>query len=104
MIGHVEEGERRLVGMWRGAVEKLEAFKKRMGWTFGWLSSADNDFNYDYAVSFTPEQIASGAKVYNFATSGFGIDEAPGISVLFRDEAGNLFHTYSCFPLGLDIM
>ena len=55
-------------------------------------------------VSFTPEQIKSGAKSYNFGTSGFGIEDAPGISVFFRDEAGNVFHTYSCFARGLDMM
>ena len=57
-----------------------------MGWTFDWLSSAGNDFNHDYAVSFTPDEIKSGAKIYNFGTSGFGVEEAPGISVFFRDE------------------
>jgi predicted dithiol-disulfide oxidoreductase (DUF899 family) len=75
-----------------------------MGWTFDWFSSAGSDFNRDYAVSFTPEEIKSGAKVYNFGTSGFGVEEAPGISVFFRDEAGNIFHTYSCFARGLDMM
>ena len=75
-----------------------------MGWTFDWLSSADNDFNYDYAVSFTPEEIKSGAKRYNFGTSGFSVEDAPGISVFYRDEAGNIFHTYSCFARGLDMM
>src|SRR4030088_3101272 len=73
MIPHLAARDTTLVAISRAPLEKLEAFKKRMGWTFGWLSSADNDFNYDYAVSFTPEQIASGAKVYNFATSGFGV-------------------------------
>jgi predicted dithiol-disulfide oxidoreductase (DUF899 family) len=75
-----------------------------MGWTFDWFSSAHNDFNCDYAVSFTPQEIKSGAKLYNFGTSGFGVEEAPGISVFYRDEAGNIFHTYSCFARGLDMM
>ena len=75
-----------------------------MGWTFDWFSSADNDFNYDYAVSFTAEQLKSGAKVYNFGTSGFAVEEAPGISVFYRDEEGCIFHTYSCFARGLDMM
>jgi predicted dithiol-disulfide oxidoreductase (DUF899 family) len=65
----------------RAPLQKLDAFKARMGWTFDRLSSAGNDFNYDYAVSFTPEQIKSGAKTYNFGTSGFGNEDAPGISV-----------------------
>ena len=104
MIPHLAARDTTLVAVSRAPLEKLEAFKKRMGWTFDWLSSAHNDFNYDYAVSFTPQEIAGGAKVYNFGTSGFGVEEAPGISVFFRDEAGNIFHTYSCFARGLDMM
>ena len=65
---------------------------------------ARSDFNYDYAVSFTPEEIRSGAKVYNFGTSGFGVEEAPGISVFYRGDEGQIFHTYSCFARGLDMM
>jgi predicted dithiol-disulfide oxidoreductase (DUF899 family) len=104
MIPHLAARDTTLVAISRAPLEKLEAFKQRMGWTFDWLSSAHNDFNYDYAVSFTPQEIAEGAKVYNFGTSGFGVEEAPGISVFFRDEAGNIFHTYSCFARGLDMM
>jgi predicted dithiol-disulfide oxidoreductase (DUF899 family) len=55
-------------------------------------------------AKFTPEQVKSGAKVYNFGTSGFGVEEAPGISVFFRDEVADIFHTYSCFARGLDVM
>jgi predicted dithiol-disulfide oxidoreductase (DUF899 family) len=83
---------------------KLDAFKARMGWTFDWYSSAASDFNHDYAVSFTSDEIKSGAKIYNFGTSGFGVEEAPGISVFYRDEEGTIFHTYSCFARGLDMM
>src|SRR5258708_36073892 len=74
-----------------------------MGWTFDWFSSADNDFNHDYAVSFTPQEIKSAAKVYNFGISGFGVEEAPSISVFYRDEAGNIFHNYFCFARSLDM-
>jgi predicted dithiol-disulfide oxidoreductase (DUF899 family) len=104
MIPHLAARDTTLVAISRAPLEKLNAFKTRMGWTFDWLSSAGNDFNYDYAVSFTPEEIKSGAKVYNFGTSGFGVEEAPGISVFYRDEMGNIFHTYSCFARGLDMM
>src|SRR3954451_21750288 len=76
MIPHLAARDTTLVAVSRAPLQKLQAFKARMGWTFGWFSSAANDFNYDYAVSFTPEQIASGAKVYNFGTSGFGVEEA----------------------------
>jgi predicted dithiol-disulfide oxidoreductase (DUF899 family) len=104
MIPHLAARDTTLVAVSRAALPKLEAFKARMGWTFDWLSCRGSDFNTDYAVSFTPEQIKSGAKVYNFGTSGFGVEEAPGISVFYRDEAGNVFHTYSCFARGLDMM
>ena len=104
MVPHLAARDTTLVAVSRAPLDKLTAFKARMGWTFDWFSSADNDFNYDYAVSFTPEQIKSGAKIYNFGTSGLGIEEAPGISVFYRDEAGTIFHTYSCFERGLDMM
>jgi predicted dithiol-disulfide oxidoreductase (DUF899 family) len=104
MIPHLAARATTLVAISRAPLQKLAAFKARMGWTFDWVSSAANDFNYDYAVSFTPQEIRSGAKVYNFGTSGFGVEEAPGISVVFRDEAGSIFHTYSCFARGLDMM
>jgi predicted dithiol-disulfide oxidoreductase (DUF899 family) len=93
-----------MVAVSRAPLEKLAAFKARMGWTFDWLSSGNSDFNYDYAVSFTPDAVKSGENIYNFGTSGFAIEDAPGISVFYRDEAGNIFHTYSCFARGLDMM
>jgi predicted dithiol-disulfide oxidoreductase (DUF899 family) len=104
MIPHLAARDTTMVAVSRAQAEKLAAFKRRMGWTFDWLSSGGNDFNYDFAVSFTPEQIASGATLYNFGTTRFGGEEAPGISVFYRDEAGNIFHTYSCFARGLDMM
>jgi predicted dithiol-disulfide oxidoreductase (DUF899 family) len=104
MIPHLAARDTTLVAVSRAPLAKLIAFKQRMGWTFDWLSSAGGDFNYDYAVSFTPEQIKSGAKTYNFGTSGFGTEEAPGISVFYRNEAGEIFHTYSCFARGTEMM
>src|SRR6202453_800684 len=104
MIPHLAARDTTLVAISRAALSKLDAFKARMGWTFEWLSSAASDFNYDYGVSFTPEEIQRGDKLYNFGTAGFGIEDAPGISVFFRDDTGNIFHTYSCFARGLDMM
>jgi predicted dithiol-disulfide oxidoreductase (DUF899 family) len=104
MIPHLAARDTRLVAISRAPLEKLAAFKARMGWTFDWLSCGNSDFNYDYAVSFTPDAVKSGENIYNFGTSGFGIEDAPGISVFYRDEAGNIFHTYSCFARGLDMM
>jgi len=104
MVPHFAARDTSFVAISRAPIEKLDAFKKRLGWTFDWVSSANSDFNYDYAVSFTPEQVASGDNIYNFGTSGFHIEDAPGISVFYRDETGTIFHTYSCFARGLDMM
>jgi predicted dithiol-disulfide oxidoreductase (DUF899 family) len=103
MVPHLAARDTMMVAVSRAPLQKLAAFKLRMGWTFDWLSSGDNSFNYDYGVSFTPDQIASGDN-YNFGTTPFGSEEAPGISVFCRDEAGNIFHTYSCYARGLDMM
>jgi peroxiredoxin len=103
MIPHLAARDTTLVAISRAPLQKLDAFKARMGWTFDWLSSANNDFNYDYAVSFTPEQIKSGAKVYNFGTSGFSVEEAPGISVFYLPHLFLLRarprHDERCLPL-----
>jgi predicted dithiol-disulfide oxidoreductase (DUF899 family) len=104
MIPHLAARDTTLVAVSRAPLAKLEAFKQRMGWTFDWYSSEGGDFNYDFAVSFTLEEIKAGHVRYNFGTSGFGIEDAPGISVFFRDEQGNIFNTYSCFARGLDMM
>jgi predicted dithiol-disulfide oxidoreductase (DUF899 family) len=104
MIPHLAARDTTLVAISRAALPKLLAFKTRMGWSFDWLSSGTGDFNHDYGVAFTRDEIESGARLYNFGTSGFGIEDAPGISVFFRDQAGEVFHTYSCFARGLDMM
>jgi predicted dithiol-disulfide oxidoreductase (DUF899 family) len=104
IIPHLAARDTTLVAISRAPLPKLVAFKSRMGWTFDWFSSAASDFNFDYGVSFVPEQIKSGAKIYNFGTTGFDGEEAPGISVFYRDANGDIFHTYSCFARGLDMM
>ena len=104
IIPHLAARDTALVAVSRAPLAKLQAFRTRMGWTFDWYSSAASDFNYDYGVSFTSDEIKSGAEIYNFGTSGFSVEEAPGISVFYRDEQGCIFHTYSCFARGLDMM
>ncbi|HEX4068333.1 MAG TPA: thioredoxin family protein [Acidobacteriaceae bacterium] len=84
--------------------EKIAAFKKRMGWKFAWYSSFASDFNFDYRVSFAPEQIAKGKSDYNYGTMQFSIEEAPGLSVFAKDAADTVFHTYSTYGRGLDIL
>jgi predicted dithiol-disulfide oxidoreductase (DUF899 family) len=88
----------------RAPLAEIEAFKKRMGWQFKWVSSFGSDFNYDYGVSFTKEEIASGSALYNYGSIEFPIEEAPGASVFAKDAAGDVFHTYSTYTRGLDIL
>ena len=88
----------------RAPIEKLNAFKKRMGWNFKWLSSFDSDFNYDFNVSFTPEEMEKGQMEYNYTVTQFPAPEAPGLSVFYKDEDGSIFHTYSCYARGLDVL
>ena len=83
---------------------KLDAYQRRMGWDFKWVSSADTTFNQDFRVSFTEEELKSGRADYNFGPNGFASTEAPGASAFYRDEEGNIFHTYSCYARGLDIL
>jgi predicted dithiol-disulfide oxidoreductase (DUF899 family) len=84
----------------RAPLSKIGPFKKRMGWTFSWVSSYGTDFNYDYQASFAPEQIAKGKVEYNFDLVEFPSAEAPGISVFYKDKDGNIFHTYSAYARG----
>jgi predicted dithiol-disulfide oxidoreductase (DUF899 family) len=104
MVPHLAARDTAMVAISLAPVEKLEAFKLRMGWTFDWFSSGGNDFNYDYGVSFTPEQIKAGEAKYNYGTTPLYGPELPGISVFYRDETGNIFHTYSTYARGLDMM
>jgi predicted dithiol-disulfide oxidoreductase (DUF899 family) len=88
----------------RAPMAKIEAFKKRMGWRFKWVSSFQNDFNRDYHVSFTPEEMAAGKVSYNYEITEFPSEEAPGASVFYKSDTGEIFHTYSSFQRGLDIL
>lgn len=86
----------------RAPIAEILPFKKRMGWNFNWVSSNHNDFNYDYHVSFTEEEMARKTVFYNFGLTDFPNDEAPGLSVFARDDEGDIFHTYSTFQRGVD--
>lgn len=104
MAPHLAARDTTMVAISLAPLAKLEAFKQRMGWTFDWVSSGANDFNYDYGVSFTQGQIDAGDAKYNYGTTPLYGPELPGISVFFRDEKGSVFHTYSTFARGLDMM
>jgi predicted dithiol-disulfide oxidoreductase (DUF899 family) len=103
IVVHLNARDTNLALISRAPYERLAAYKKRMGWTFDWVSSLGNTFNYDYAVSFTKEELAKPDANYNFGTRKFGMDEAPGISVFARD-GGNIFRTYSTYSRGLDML
>jgi predicted dithiol-disulfide oxidoreductase (DUF899 family) len=84
----------------RAPYAELAPFKQRMGWRFPWVSSHATQFNRDFHVSFTQAEVASGDPVYNYGLSGFRSEEAPGISVFAKDDAGSVFHTYSTYGRG----
>jgi len=83
---------------------EIAAFKKRMGWRFPWYSSYASDFNYDYQVSLKPEEKGAAQVFYNYQMMAFPADERPGLSVFFKDPSGEIFHTYSTYARGLDIL
>jgi predicted dithiol-disulfide oxidoreductase (DUF899 family) len=97
---HLEHHDVTYVAISRAPLTEIEAFKKRMGWRFRWVSSSGNNFNYDYHVSFTKEQIAQGKVNYNYTMTEASIEELSGISVFYKDEAGAIFHTYSAYGRG----
>jgi predicted dithiol-disulfide oxidoreductase (DUF899 family) len=88
----------------RAPYAEIEAFKKRMGWRFHWVSSNGSDFNFDYHVSFTPEEKANGTIDYNYTRMSYFSDEGPGASVFYKNPQGEIFHTYSSYARGLDIL
>jgi len=90
----------------RAPFAKLDAFRNRMGWSFKWVSTGGNDFNYDFNVSFTSEDIANGAASYNYVKrpATDKLLDLPGISVFYKDGGGDIFHTYSCYARGIDMM
>ena len=88
----------------RAPLSEIKAYQKRMGWRFKWLSSHDNDFNFDYHVSFTNEDEKKGNVYYNYETHEFISDELPGLSVFFKNDDEDVFHTYSTYGRGLDIL
>jgi predicted dithiol-disulfide oxidoreductase (DUF899 family) len=97
---HLEHHDVSYVAVSRAPLPEIETFKERMGWPFRWVSSFGSDFNYDFGVSFTQEAAARGTVVYNYETRPFESEELSGTSVFYKDEAGDVFHTYSTFARG----
>src|SRR4029077_466116 len=93
------------VAISRAALSKLQTYEKRMGWSFKWLSSGQNDFNYDYGASFRPEDTAKGNVVYNYKKDPkMSMADREGMSVFSKDDKGQIFHTYSSYARGIDIL
>ena len=104
IVDHLKHRDVTMIAVSRAPLAKLSAYAKRLGWSFKWVSSSGNTFNYDYRVSFTPEEIATGEVKYNYGThKAYGAD-LPGISVFFKDPDGSIFHTYSSYARGIDMM
>jgi predicted dithiol-disulfide oxidoreductase (DUF899 family) len=104
MAIHLAHRDVTLVVISHAPIEEIEAFKTRMGWKFHWVSSYNSDFNYDYHVSFKPEEKTKGQVEYNYGPTQYFSDEGPGLSVFYKDAAGEAFHTYSSYARGLDIL
>jgi predicted dithiol-disulfide oxidoreductase (DUF899 family) len=100
---HLPARDTAFVAVSRAPLAKLEAFRRRMGWGFRWVSSAENDFNYDFGVSFRPEEREAGPVEYNYERRPFPLAEAPGASVFLRD-GDDVLHTYSTYARGLDLL
>ncbi|WP_104202861.1 DUF899 domain-containing protein [Billgrantia saliphila] len=101
---HLEHHDVSLVRVSRAPLAELEAYRKRMGWRAKWVSSYESDFNYDYHVSFRPEEIAQGAVTYNFTKTDVSIEDLSGLSVFYRDAGGDIFHTYSTYGRGDELV
>lgn len=101
---HLGQRDTTLVVISRAPWKEIEPFKRRMGWRFKWRSSNRNDFNFDFHVSFTPREIKSGKAVYNYAKLDMDIDEREGVSAFYKDRSGNIYHTYSSYARGIDLL
>lgn len=103
-IVHMNHRDAAMVAVSHAPYSKLAAYEKRMGWNFKWVSAYENDFNFDYNVSFTPEELAKKQAFYNFKMQNQGPSEREGVSVFFKDENGGVFHTYSAYARGIDLL
>jgi predicted dithiol-disulfide oxidoreductase (DUF899 family) len=101
---HLAHRDTTLIAVSNTSLEKIDAYKARMGWTFKWVSSLGTDFNRDFYVTFTDEQVERGEMYYNYRMTKFPVSEAPGLSAFYQGDDGNVYHTYSTYARGLDIL
>ncbi len=101
---HLGQRDTTLAVVSRAPLAEIEPFKKRMGWRFKWLSSSKTDFNFDFNVSFMAEHLKSRKAIYNYAKLNVDIDEREGVSAFYKDENSDVFHTYSSYARGIDLL
>jgi predicted dithiol-disulfide oxidoreductase (DUF899 family) len=101
---HLAHRDVRLLVVSRANLARIAAFQQRMGWSFEWVSSEGSDFNYDFQASFRPEDLKKGPVLYNYATAPMDMTDREGVSVFFKDGAGQVFHTYSAYARGIDML
>jgi predicted dithiol-disulfide oxidoreductase (DUF899 family) len=104
IVVHLNQRDVTMLAISRAPLKKIEAYKKRMGWSFKWLSSNRTDFNFDFQASFKPEDISAGKVFYNFKTQPAHSSEREGASVFYKDTSGKIYHTYSTYERGIDLM
>jgi len=104
MTVHLAHRDLTLVAVSRAPLAEIERFRQRMGWRFKWVSAHGSDFNYAFGVSFTPQEVANGKLSYNYGSWPFASEEWPGISVFYQDAGGQIFHTYSTYGRGVEVM
>jgi predicted dithiol-disulfide oxidoreductase (DUF899 family) len=101
---HLKHHDVSVVVVSRAPLDVLQAYRKRMGWQFDWVSSEGSDFNFDYHVSFTPDELATGKVYYNYEMTEAAIEELPGLSVFIKDADGTIYHSYSGYGRSGDIL
>ena len=104
MTVHLAQRDVSFIAISRAPLAEIEQFRQRMGWKFRWVSSAPSDFNHDFGVSFSAQDMAAGPVLYNYKRQPFPHEEAPGISIFVMDDSGEVFHTYSRFGRGVEVM
>ena len=104
IVVHLNHRDVTMLAISRAPLAKLQGYAKRLGWTFPWYSSQGSDFNYDFHVSFTPQQTAAGEGIYNYGPLEYNMSDLVGISVFAKNESGEVFHTYSTYSRGVDML
>ncbi len=104
IVVHLNQRDVTMIAVSRAPYTKIDEYKKRMGWNFKWVSSYNTDFNFDYHVSFTPEELSEKKALYNYDLQDTHSPEREGVSVFYKDTAGHVFHTYSAYARGIDTL